>query len=306
MTFGYRLEVFDNEGPSAHNVHAVTEPVQYRVGKIAAESLRRAGYVIVGRPEYDEDGNLAYRVRPYDAPAKRTPAELVHEFHKAFALASGQAPTEALRILRARLVEEEMAEAGDAAAAALLGGDLAAVAKELADAAYVLYGAADTFSIDLDAAIVAVHESNMSKLGADGQPILREDGKVLKGPNYKEADVSGALSKGTNYWVQADSAARGTWDRDFPRQPDAALVDNVVAAVLIEHYGYLPPSIRYGAAEAARAVIEAGRTTGVHEQQYVRLQQQADMALHGALSCCDKYTGECDGKAVAEMWKWAQ
>jgi predicted HAD superfamily Cof-like phosphohydrolase len=29
-----------------------------------------------------------------------------------------------------------------------------------------------------------VHESNMSKLGADGQPVRREDGKILKGPNY--------------------------------------------------------------------------------------------------------------------------
>jgi len=35
-----------------------------------------------------------------------------------------------------------------------------------------------------------VHNSNMSKLGADGKPIYREDGKVLKGPNYKAPDLS--------------------------------------------------------------------------------------------------------------------
>jgi len=35
-----------------------------------------------------------------------------------------------------------------------------------------------------------VHESNMSKLGPDGKPVLREDGKVMKGPNYKKPDLS--------------------------------------------------------------------------------------------------------------------
>jgi len=38
---------------------------------------------------------------------------------------------------------------------------------------------------DLDEAMRRVHESNMSKLGEDGKPIYRADGKVLKGPNYK-------------------------------------------------------------------------------------------------------------------------
>ena len=38
---------------------------------------------------------------------------------------------------------------------------------------------------DLDEAMHRIHESNMSKLGDDGKPIYREDGKVLKGPNYK-------------------------------------------------------------------------------------------------------------------------
>lgn len=42
-------------------------------------------------------------------------------------------------------------------------------------------------------AFLRVHESNMSKLGEDGKPVKREDGKVLKGPNYKPADMSGLL-----------------------------------------------------------------------------------------------------------------
>jgi predicted HAD superfamily Cof-like phosphohydrolase len=45
-------------------------------------------------------------------------------------------------------------------------------------------GAADVLGIDIDAVVEAIHRSNLSKLGADGKPIYREDGKVLKGPNY--------------------------------------------------------------------------------------------------------------------------
>lgn len=58
------------------------------------------------------------------------------------------------------------------------------VADALADIVYVAYGTALTYGIDLDAVLQEVHRSNMSKLGPDGRPILREDGKVLKGPGY--------------------------------------------------------------------------------------------------------------------------
>ena len=57
--------------------------------------------------------------------------------------------------------------------------------KELADLVYVCYQYAENMDWNLDEAMNRVHESNMSKLGEDGRPILREDGKVLKGPNYK-------------------------------------------------------------------------------------------------------------------------
>lgn len=56
--------------------------------------------------------------------------------------------------------------------------------KELADLLYVVYWMADHVGVDLDAAFDLVWKSNMSKLGADGKPIYREDGKVLKGENY--------------------------------------------------------------------------------------------------------------------------
>ena len=57
--------------------------------------------------------------------------------------------------------------------------------KELADLVYVCYQYATNMGWDLDEAMNRVHLSNMSKLGVDGQPIRREDGKVLKGPNYQ-------------------------------------------------------------------------------------------------------------------------
>ena len=62
--------------------------------------------------------------------------------------------------------------------------------KELADLVYVCYQYAENMNWFLDEALNRVHESNMSKLGEDGKPIYREDGKVLKGPNYKPPDLS--------------------------------------------------------------------------------------------------------------------
>ena len=57
--------------------------------------------------------------------------------------------------------------------------------KELADLVYVCFQYAENMGWDLDEALYRVHLSNMSKLGEDGNPIYREDGKVLKGPNYQ-------------------------------------------------------------------------------------------------------------------------
>lgn len=66
----------------------------------------------------------------------------------------------------------------------------AALLKELCDLQYVLSGFAVTFGLPFDEAFRRVHESNMSKLGSDGKPVYREDGKVMKGPNYKEPNLT--------------------------------------------------------------------------------------------------------------------
>jgi predicted HAD superfamily Cof-like phosphohydrolase len=56
-----------------------------------------------------------------------------------------------------------------------------------------LYRYALLYEIDLDAAVTEVHRANLSKLGDDGRPVLRPDGKVLKGPNFREPDMCCAL-----------------------------------------------------------------------------------------------------------------
>lgn len=86
--------------------------------------------------------------------------------------------------LRAALMLEETAEL-DAAIAAH---DLAAIAHELADVVVVAYGTAATYGLDLDRALFEVMEANRSKF-IDGKPLLREDGKVLKGPAYRPPDM---------------------------------------------------------------------------------------------------------------------
>lgn len=63
------------------------------------------------------------------------------------------------------------------------------LAKEIADLLYVIYGLAYQYDIPIDRVFDEVHKSNMSKLGNDGKPIKDKNGKILKGPNYKEPNL---------------------------------------------------------------------------------------------------------------------
>lgn len=67
--------------------------------------------------------------------------------------------------------------------------DRAALTKELADLIWVCYFAAHKFGLPIDAVFKRVYDSNMSKMGDNGEPLLRDDGKILKGPNYKPAEL---------------------------------------------------------------------------------------------------------------------
>lgn len=90
-----------------------------------------------------------------------------------------------LKALRLALIAEEVAELAEA----MENDDIVEVADALTDILYVVYGAGHAFGINLDHTFAEVQRSNMSKLGPDGKPIFREDGKVLKGPNYTKPDL---------------------------------------------------------------------------------------------------------------------
>jgi predicted HAD superfamily Cof-like phosphohydrolase len=73
--------------------------------------------------------------------------------------------------------------------------DLPGLADALADLDYVIEGTRLEFGIDGDPIAAEVHRSNMSKLGADGKPVRRADGKIMKGPNFTPPDIAGELRK---------------------------------------------------------------------------------------------------------------
>jgi predicted HAD superfamily Cof-like phosphohydrolase len=97
--------------------------------------------------------------------------------------------------LRIELISEELQELVDACKA----GDIIEVADALTDILYVTYGAAHSFGVPIDECFREVQRSNMSKLGEDGKPIYREDGKVMKGPNYSVPNLKNVLQ--TDYFV---------------------------------------------------------------------------------------------------------
>jgi len=125
-------------------------------------------------------------------------AAQVGEFHRSYDLPVRTSPTitvgQQQRDLRLSLIEEEVGELRDAAEA----DDLVGLADALADIVYVAYGTAQVYGIDLDAVLQEVHQSNMTKLGADGLPVRRADGKILKGPDYRAPNVQAVLATQLN------------------------------------------------------------------------------------------------------------
>jgi predicted HAD superfamily Cof-like phosphohydrolase len=123
--------------------------------------------------------------------------EAVAEFHKAFGLGISEQPRADLgpgkNLLRYKLMREENEEYLDAASR----GDLAEVADALGDMLYILCGTILEHGLQhkIDQVFEEIQRSNMSKLGADGKPIYREDGKVLKGPGYFSPDIQAILEQ---------------------------------------------------------------------------------------------------------------
>lgn len=123
--------------------------------------------------------------------------EHVRAFHDAFGIANAKGPIGAIgdrdALLRYKLIREENEEYLEAA----LRGDLVEVADALGDILYILCGTLLKHGLEhrIDEVFREIQRSNMSKLGADGKPIYREDGKVMKGPGYFKPDIAGLLEK---------------------------------------------------------------------------------------------------------------
>lgn len=166
--------------------------------------------------------NTSGRVTPlvaHDGVGRREgddPEALVRRFHHVYGLpvqVDGPSLDRTSLPMRMSLIAEEFGELvgsvyGAAARAEIDAAFRRAVASDdgtrdtvetadaLADLIYVIYGMALETGIDLAAVLSEVQRSNMSKLGEDGRPIYREDGKVLKGPGYFRPDVAGVLGLG--------------------------------------------------------------------------------------------------------------
>ncbi|MBR5950522.1 MAG: nucleoside triphosphate pyrophosphohydrolase family protein [Actinomycetaceae bacterium] len=146
-------------------------------------------------------------------PNPRDPEALVRQFHETYAMpiAADTPNVDTERIhLRLNLIAEEFTELIGAAygtkARTTLeeawaqaceqdenARDTVEVADALGDLIYVIYGAALEFGLPMDKVLAEIQASNLSKLGADGKPIYREDGKVMKGPNYFPPNIKKVL-----------------------------------------------------------------------------------------------------------------
>lgn len=120
----------------------------------------------------------------------------VHAFHEAFGITNNAEPQADLggereHMLRYNLMREENEEYLEACRK----GDLIEIADALGDMMYILYGTMCRHGLQDHMAAVfdEIHRSNMSKLDADGRPIYREDGKVLKSEQYFRPDIKGVL-----------------------------------------------------------------------------------------------------------------
>ncbi len=119
----------------------------------------------------------------------------VKEFHEAFGIQNNEAPTTQLSKeeiqLRFDLIKEENEEYLEAAN----NGDIIEIADALGDQLYILRGTMLKHGLQykMEEVFNEIQRSNMSKLGADGKPIYREDGKVMKGPNYFKPDINSIL-----------------------------------------------------------------------------------------------------------------
>lgn len=121
----------------------------------------------------------------------------VKAFHEAFGLGVNDSPMANLGKAKNELRFNLMAEENEEYLEAANNNDLVEVADALGDMLYILCGTIIEHGMQykIEEVFNEIQRSNMSKLGADGKPIYREDGKVMKGPNYFKPKIEEVLSK---------------------------------------------------------------------------------------------------------------
>lgn len=125
----------------------------------------------------------------------KTSLDKIRKFHTAFGHPCPKAPDlgdQRLKDLRVNLIQEELNELKEA----LTNNDPIKALDAYADLMVVVFGGGVSMGLPLEAGYDEVMRSNMTKLGADGKPIIREDGKILKGPNYEPPDLGKVLYGG--------------------------------------------------------------------------------------------------------------
>lgn len=141
--------------------------------------------------EIEYGRSLGKPIRYWEARESRLvdPVEALVECHRVQRLVANDVPTldvpDEVKALRCALIEEEAGEFREA----LEAGDIIEVADAIADLLYVVYGAARTFGIPVREVFAEVHRSNMTKLDDNGEPILRADGKLMKGPDFSPPEL---------------------------------------------------------------------------------------------------------------------
>lgn len=130
---------------------------------------------------------------------------MVEEFHRKFDILvhkSPAIPAEATKELRVRLIQEEFDELKEA----MTQENLVAVAKEMADLLYVVYGTAVSYGIDMEAVFQEVHRSNLSKIGG----YKRADGKWVKPSTYSPASLEPILDAQREHAMTGELSVPGT------------------------------------------------------------------------------------------------
>ena len=123
--------------------------------------------------------------------------DCVREFHDAFGIANRDLPEGKLDESTVRLRHRLMAEETEEYLEAAIAGDAVEIADALGDQLYILCGTILSHGMGhlIEDVFMEIQASNMSKLGADGKPIYREDGKVMKGEHYFKPRIAEILNR---------------------------------------------------------------------------------------------------------------